>query len=326
MRQAKGVLRSGSSFVRRAGRTAGLSLVVLSAALGTVGRGAPSEPGPAPERTTESVTEAVEERTLLGLRPGTPVEVRGVELAVPEPGTSLWAEVLLHDGGTRVVGAETRPDGGVVLRSGDGVPVMELMASGSTNPCADGAYATYGKRWTRRFEWYFQARSTPSYLSASAAEATFRTAVRSVVHARNDCGLAVDVGARSLYRGRTGAAPNISSSGTCTQRDGRNVVGFGKLPSGYLGLSCWWASGSMVEADMKLNSAAFRWVTSVPAGCRDRWHVGAVAAHEFGHIFGLAHVSEKAHPNLTMSQRIRPCQASELTLGLGDVRALRSLY
>lgn len=225
-----------------------------------------------------------------------------------------------------MVGAETRPDGVVVLRSGDGVPALELMASGSTDPCADGAYATYRKRWAERFEWYFQAGSTPSYLSASAAEAAFRKAVRSVVHAQNDCGLTVDVGARSLYRGRTAAAPNISPAGTCTGRDGRNVVGFGRLPSGYLGLSCWWASDSMVEADMRLNSAAFRWVTSIPPGCSGRWHVGAVAAHEFGHIFGMAHVSEDRHPHLTMSQRIRSCQASELTLGLGDVRALTSLY
>lgn len=326
MRQADEVLPSGRSFLWRAARTVGLSLVGLSVALGTVGRGASSDPGPATERRAESLAEAFAERTLHGLQPGTVVEVRDVDLAVPEPGASLWAEVVLEGGGTRVVGAETRPDGAVVLRSGDGVPVVELMASGSTDPCADGAYATYRKRWTRRFEWYFQAGSSPGYLPASAAEAAFRAAVRSVVHARNDCGLALDVGARSLYRGRTAAAPNIGPSGTCSRRDGRNVVGFGKLPSGYLALSCWWASDSMVEADMKLNSAAFRWVTSVPAGCSNRWHVGAVAAHEFGHIFGLAHVSEDRHPHLTMSQRIRPCQSSELTLGLGDVRGLRSLY
>jgi predicted Zn-dependent protease len=63
-----------------------------------------------------------------------------------------------------------------------------------------------------------------------------------------------------------------------------------------------------------------------PSTCSSRFSVEAVATHEFGHAFGLGHVSETYHPSLTMSSVIRACQGSESTLGLGDVRGLNALY
>jgi predicted Zn-dependent protease len=55
--------------------------------------------------------------------------------------------------------------------------------------------------------------------------------------------------------------------------------------------------------------------------------VKAVMTHERGHTFGINHVSETSHKNMTMSPNINgPCQDSESTLGLGDVEGLRALY
>ena len=63
---------------------------------------------------------------------------------------------------------------------------------------------------------------------------------------------------RRQYLGTTHSAPN------CNSRDGQNVVGFGKLDSGMLAVTCYWISnGKMVEADMKITTdrvvGACRW-------------------------------------------------------------------
>jgi predicted Zn-dependent protease len=70
----------------------------------------------------------------------------------------------------------------------------------------------------------------------------------------------------------------------------------------------------------------YHFYVNKPSSCSNRYSIEAVATHEFGHAFGLAHVSETYHPSLTMSTVIRSCQASESTLGLGDVRGLNALY
>jgi predicted Zn-dependent protease len=57
-----------------------------------------------------------------------------------------------------------------------------------------------------------------------------------------------------------------------------------------------------------------------------KYSVEGVGTHEFGHAFGLAHVSESSHPALTMSPVIQACQASETTLGLGDIQGLEAKY
>ncbi|WP_338089092.1 matrixin family metalloprotease [Nannocystis pusilla] len=59
----------------------------------------------------------------------------------------------------------------------------------------------------------------------------------------------------------------------------------------------------------------------------EQFSVKAVMTHERGHTFGLGHVGESSHGDLTMSPTINgPCQDSESTLGEGDVAGLRALY
>lgn len=70
----------------------------------------------------------------------------------------------------------------------------------------------------------------------------------------------------------------------------------------------------------------FGWTIAVTPSCRKRWSVEAVLTHELGHTFGVGHVSEDEHGALTMSEVIRACQASEVTLGLGDILGLQSKY
>lgn len=83
-----------------------------------------------------------------------------------------------------------------------------------------------------------------------------------------------------------------------------------------------------MESDVKLNDLHYRWYAANkrPRGCRRSYSVEAVATHEFGHVFGLGHVSEGLHGNLTMSTHTGPCSGAQSSLGLGDVLGLRSLY
>jgi hypothetical protein len=104
------------------------------------------------------------------------------------------------------------------------------------------------------------------------------------------------------------------------------VIGFGKLPLDTLGVTCVQASGSLIdEADMLL-SKDVDWALSADE-CFFSELLEAVATHEFGHAFGLDHVREDKHADLTMSTISNgPCHAEEISLGLGDMLALEELY
>jgi hypothetical protein len=60
------------------------------------------------------------------------------------------------------------------------------------------------------------------------------------------------------------------------------------------------------------------------------WHTELLeptTTHEFGHAFGLSHVSERLHGALTMSPMSNgPCATDETSLGLGDILGLEELY
>lgn len=196
----------------------------------------------------------------------------------------------------------------------------------SPDPCTDRAYTAGNPTWDRPWAWSFHVASTPDGLDRDLTERVLRRAIRNVTGARNDCGRPDRVGAEARYLGRTTTRPGLTREGTCSQADGRNVVGFGRLPPGYAGLTCIWVLGSrIVEADMKLDRSA-RWATGL-AACASAQLIEAVVTHEAGHVFGLGHVSEDRHGRLTMSIRLDGiCQNGESTLGLGDLLGLEALY
>ena len=255
-----------------------------------------------------------------------------ISVVVPQPGHGVVVSVEMEDGSVVDFGVENPVDGAVRLATFEGVDeitnapgISELTVK---NPCTDGAYNHEGFHWATNYEWYFDAGSTPAGNNVANVEAGLQVAANAITGQRNNCGLADQVSATNTYAGRTTAAPSVTSAGSCGNEDGKNVVGFGPLPTGVLGLTCAFFDGDhhATEADVKMTTRRSWFAGAVPAGCTNRVGVEQVMTHEFGHVFGLAHVPESTHYELTMSPQAASCRNDKLTLGLGDVRGLRTLY
>jgi hypothetical protein len=272
------------------------------------------------------------------LRPGDVVVRDGVSVVVPAPGETVWAEALAPDGGLPVMLAVASGlDGSVTVYRGEAAEDLLHARSSSVSAgsarvtaqsaCSDTAYAAYSTRWTSTYKFRIKTSSFPSEVDKDATVSAIKAGAGNITGSDNDCGMGDQVGVAYNYEGSTDTGPNVNSSGGCSSRDSKNVAGFGSLPSTMLALTCWWGSGgSMIEADVRLNKASFLWVVNVGSGCSNKFQVEAVATHEFGHAFGLGHVSEATHGALTMSPTIYPCQRGETTLGRGDVLGLQSKY
>ncbi|HZI11739.1 MAG TPA: matrixin family metalloprotease, partial [Myxococcus sp.] len=248
-------------------------------------------------------------------------------------GEGLVMEALFLDGHSEQLHVETDGAGRVALGTRPTPP--EPLSAGEhptqAAACNDGAYNLFPFKWRGTLHWRFNAGSTPAELTVDGAEDKLRAAASNITGGQNDCGLTDAIAASHSYEGRTTRSVAISPTNGCvgSERDGVNVVGFGDLQGGTLGLACTWYSGdgAALESDIRLNKVDHVWtLNSESAGCSGRFGVEAVATHEFGHAFGLGHVSEADHAALTMSTAIAPCDASAATLGLGDVRGLRAKY
>ncbi len=269
-----------------------------------------------------------------------------VTVQVPSAGTRVWTEVLRVDGSTESLDVVVDDDGHVqITHEGggadepaasddpampDGVHAQASAVAGSASACTDTAYALLGHVWGETLQWSFKATSTPGDLDVNAAEAAIVAGTDNILRGKNSCAMTDQIDAQASYLGRTTKGTQVRSDGGCNAPDGRNVVNFGALPAGVLGVTCVWSDndGYALESDIKLNKSAFAWTTSpLSASCDGLFDVQSVVTHERGHTFGLGHVAEAGHGNLTMSTAINgACERDEVTLGRGDVLALRALY
>jgi hypothetical protein len=219
-------------------------------------------------------------------------------------------------------------------------PVL-IGGSGGGTPtgCNDPGYnlsdgPTFGNKIKQynQYQWYLNINSSPTDLGHANVTDDIRSAVQHITHADNNCGLMDDISATSNWQGTTPRNPDINSTGNCTPTsDGVNVVGFGPINSStILAETCVRSTNHIgvdfiTEADVLLNNNMPWYDTGT--SCSHEYNVEGTMTHESGHIFGLAHVGETSHPNLTMSANINgTCQNSEASLGWGDVLGLRALY
>ena len=282
---------------------------------------------------TGEVGDAPEGAVQLDAVAGDVVVVDELSVQAPVEGTGVWSEWIFADGSTRSVRVETTLDGRVLwLPHQDLEQAGEEAASGSASsalpPCQDSAFNPFPWRWDQPYRWHFRTSTTPSNVAVNNAVNALKRAVTNITRSDNSCGMADQVSATHVYQGTTSKGVQMSNAGVCHDPNGENGVAFGTLPAGILGVACvWYAGGVAQEGDIRLNKRNFKWIANIGSSCNNRWSIEAVATHEMGHIFGLAHVGEAKHGNLTMSPIINAsCSNAEASLGRGDVLGLRSKY
>jgi hypothetical protein len=153
--------------------------------------------------------------------------------------------------------------------------------------------------------------------------------VTNITTALNDCGLPDNVNIEADYGGTTFEVPCEDES----DEYGTNVIGFGEVPkrlgSDTIAFTCPYEdrlTGDYVEADILINQE-IPWALSVEECIGFEELLEATVTHEMGHVFGLGHVNERRHGDLTMSTRSNgPCTPDEISLGLGDILGLEELY
>lgn len=276
----------------------------------------------------------------------------GVGAAPPPPGTGVHAEILTTSGSQEL--NLVRSEGGILTIASRG---DEGAQSGPSDPsqqffqeraapergaptqrsrraeCSDRAFTDWSWRVASHLRWSFNRRSTPSELSGRGALAAIRAAGNNVFNTDNSCRMGDRVPATLIYEGSASRSVDISNSSNCLSSDGRSVVGFGTLPRTATAETCTYyvlrkGYDRPTSSDTRINKRYATWTTRPNRGsCRSRYDLESTMTHERGHTFGLGHVSERSHPNLTMSSYSNgPCKSINRTLGRGDVRGLSRKY
>ena len=193
--------------------------------------------------------------------------------------------------------------------------------------CFDDAYRLNGIRWDRSLGRRFNPHSVPGDLDAERALEVVKQAFANVTEGRNLCGRPDNVHARAHYLG-----PTVHPA--CSEAEVRwhhfSVVSFGQMPEGYewaLAIMCdyYYDDDRVAATDILIN--VDEWWTLSHDDCRGTQHIlEAVMTHEVGHAFGLDHVGQRRHGDLTMRPFSDYCDYGDATLGLGDLLGLEELY
>ena len=266
---------------------------------------------------------------------GREIEDGGVGSVAPPRGESVHAEVLTTTGAEELE-IRRREDGTIELESvgDDAEAAGDFARAGGPGECSDTEYTDGERRVPEdsalRYE--INRASTPSELRIGDAVSAIRRAGARVVNTKSRCRMGDRVPAGLVYEGKTGQGANVDGF-NCKNNDENSVVAFGDLPSGVLAVTCNWGIvrpgyDETVASDIKVNKQGVRWTTSPSSrSCRGMWDLEGVMTHERGHTFGLGHVAESGHGNLTMSTNINgTCQMAERSLGRGDVFGLGNKY
>jgi hypothetical protein len=252
-----------------------------------------------------------------------------VSVVVPPSGITVAGDGLDRRGdiaGLRVVnsGGDVRARVGATAHSGG-------SGAGSNPPaCKDTAFRLEGHRWATSLAYRVALAHAPGRFHHRTLVRQIRAADENMRSGRNTCGRAHLRTPVGRYLGRTAIQPNVKpafGSIMCGAYNTKNVIGFGNLPPGLLGWTCYWylnRSGRMGAADIMIDNGPAL-TTHLPSPCANRWDFEGIVTHEFGHAYGLAHTGP-GHAHLTMQHAAMPCSTYARTLGLGDWLGMRKMY
>lgn len=252
-----------------------------------------------------------------------------VSVVVPPPGMSVAGEGVSRRGESRSL---------QVTNTGTTVRAVSGTGSGATHArvtrraasaCHDRTFHLEGHRWRSSLRFRINLKKLPSRYSRGTVIKQIRAANGNMRKGHNSCGKPRLKTPASHYLGRTSARPNINPSASavgCGKANTKNVVGFGNLPGGLLGWTCYWwfGSGRMGAADIMIDTSRSL-VTHLPASCSNKWDFEGIVTHEWGHAYGMGHTGG-GHPNLTMQHSARACSQYARTLGMGDWLGMRKMY
>jgi hypothetical protein len=254
-----------------------------------------------------------------------------VSVVVPPAGVTVAGDGIGRRGdvtGLRVV--NTGRDVRAVVDAA--APHSGSAGAGSNPPaCTDRTFHLEGHRWATSLRYRVALSHAPKRYHHRTVVRQIKAADVNMRKGRNSCGkshLRTPVG---HYLGHSSIQPNIkpSSGGsiTCGAYNTRNVVGFGSLPGGLLGWTCYWylnRSGRMGAADIMIDTGNAL-TTHLPKQCSNKWDFEGIVTHEFGHAYGMGHTGP-GHSHLTMQHAATPCSTYARTLGLGDWLGMKRMY
>jgi hypothetical protein len=232
---------------------------------------------------------------------------------------SRFAE-LESDAQQRILGFAFYRRSGTLLHTADATPAAS-SSTGSQVKCDSSSQASLGGGfWRQTLKWRIGA--TASGIAKDKVIGAVRNAVSEWNNNINWCGIKDQANVPVHYEGTTSGS---------AKHDEKNVGDWGSVSSdqdcaGAIACAVSWydQKGDPIESDIRF-STAVKWSASGAAGAYD---IQTVAAHEFGHVFQLGHVTNESKRDYTtlMWPYVDMGDTSGQKLGRGDATADNSHY
>jgi hypothetical protein len=259
---------------------------------------------------------------------GRTVTAGRVSVVVPPAGMSVAGDGVGRNGEVRGLTVTNTGTSVHVVRAGSSASTGRAATTraGSPPACQDRTFHLEGAHWKTALRYRVNLGRMPARYHKKTVVSQIRIANGNMRKGRNTCGKPRLKTPASHYLGRTDAKPHINASGpSCGTYDTTDVVGFGNLPGGLLGWTCYWYFGHrMGAADMMIDTGR-NLATTLPKRCTATWDFEGTVTHEWGHAYGMAHTGS-GHQNLTMQHILAPCSTYARTLGLGDWIGMNQMY